>query len=388
MATAEEITKNGFWANTHIYQTGHFLNADVYLVADGKAKVVKATVDLRPIAKGVMKLSEAFAEKAETEEIGFSLNPSKLVRKVGKDKLLRQARESVRSAVTGSSVRRLAMGTAPMANTLPGVRKGTALLTRGGPYQNIAKVTQATNTAADAFARGGLSRAGRSGIARGVRKGAVPALYAAADTFAPGSTSAIKAATMAPAVSKRAVGLYGAASELVSKIERGAGVAKTIRRVRAANAIPAIQRRMASEAGKLALARKALSRIPADRRAGPAAAVAQKAAQLQSQMRKLQSAKASVARDVALVRRAAPQIGRTMQEAKKAQYIARSVRQSAMRGNADAARLWHMMGKVSESRSKIRNAGAIPGVSVGGVTIGCSGNCNCCSVSGCSRKAM
>lgn len=97
-----DIAKSGLWINTRIYQDGEHLNADIYLVKDGQARVLKASVDLAPIAAAVAKYHRETLHRQRFEaakvaglipndidfdEVGFGwgdLNPIKHIKKIAK----------------------------------------------------------------------------------------------------------------------------------------------------------------------------------------------------------------------------------------------------------------------------------------------------------------
>jgi hypothetical protein len=118
---------------THIQRKGHFLVANTYLSAAGKTKFFTARVDLRPIARAVVRYHKLLHARAKVSGcvgcdvgaltelspgyvqddvlVGFSLSGTwksigRTVKKVGKSKLLKKisrgAKSVVRSKVTGA----------------------------------------------------------------------------------------------------------------------------------------------------------------------------------------------------------------------------------------------------------------------------------------------
>ena len=59
-AEAQVEEASGVWVKTRFYREGNFLCATVYSVASGNPKVVELRVDLRPIARAVMRAHSTF----------------------------------------------------------------------------------------------------------------------------------------------------------------------------------------------------------------------------------------------------------------------------------------------------------------------------------------
>jgi hypothetical protein len=91
----------GIWVKTHFYRDGNFLCATVYSVAAGEPKVVELRVDLRPIARAVLRAHSALHAREATHAavrgqplVGWSLKKmwkgvKKVAQKVGRLKLVK-----------------------------------------------------------------------------------------------------------------------------------------------------------------------------------------------------------------------------------------------------------------------------------------------------------
>lgn len=133
-------TPRDLWLKTHIYQEGPYLKAVTTMAAAGHPQVFTSSVDLRPIAKAVVAYHKRLHAQGKIavsgdcvgcedtiggcvgceEEIiaGFFSSIGKVIKKVGRSKLLksvsRAAKSVVRSKVTGAIAGGLAVAFPPV----------------------------------------------------------------------------------------------------------------------------------------------------------------------------------------------------------------------------------------------------------------------------------
>lgn len=220
--------QNEIWLKAHIVQKGHLLQATVGTVDGMNARLIDVTVDLRPIAAAVV----AYHKKlhAETgrvgscigcDKVGF-LGLSKVVKKVGRNKLVRKIGKITRPArrvlKKGGNIatsviksKELGIGLGALAIAFPPV---------GAP--SLAAYASANATLAVAAKGKAVSKAVRSiatkakivGAIKKKAKGKTRAQLAQAIKKTPGARQGIKRAIAA----KRAARKLGRNKKLLGKI--------------------------------------------------------------------------------------------------------------------------------------------------------------------------
>ena len=103
VGAATQAEAAGVWGKTHFYQQGPFLCATVYSVAAGEPKIVELRVDLRPIARALVRahgtlhakdLAAAVLRGESGDVVGWSLGglwkgAKKAAKKIGRNKLVK-----------------------------------------------------------------------------------------------------------------------------------------------------------------------------------------------------------------------------------------------------------------------------------------------------------
>lgn len=139
---AEQLSETaGVWVKTRFYRQGHFLCATVYSVAAGEPKVVELRVDLRPIARAVMR-AHASVHARDMARVSLTRDPSgttvgwglgnlwkgakKAARKIGRNKLVkgvvgvtRQLAKTAKTVIKSKITGIIATGLAAFPLTAP-----------------------------------------------------------------------------------------------------------------------------------------------------------------------------------------------------------------------------------------------------------------------------
>lgn len=370
---AEKLTENtGVWVKTRFYRDGHFLCATVYSVAAGEPKVIELRVDLRPIARAVLRAHTALhakdlakasiRSKSSGATVGWGLgslwkSAKKAAKAIGRNKLVKgvigvtktiakTAKTVIKSKVTGLIAAGLAAFplTAPIGVAALGAYAAANAAVAG--VENGAKVVKTAQSAANTIARG-------VGLARRVT----------------GATQKANAAVKT-------------ASSMMSPAERTAAA------------------RRAQAAGKLnlnakgkAVVRQTLARVPAAKKPAAATAITSKLKQVAQIRQNVALAKAlpgqagaAVLSSTKLQLTAAPALARAAATAKrlqdpavrarlvalraqgtKAEALLKNVAVKAQSGSLDAQKSAVIVNLVARNRARIQamsqaNAGGLPGV--------------------------
>lgn len=368
---AEELSQSsGVWVKTRFWRDGPYLKATVYSVAAGEPRVVELSVDLRPIARAVMRMHAALHSKAGLDAavrgkpiVGWSLGKmwrgvKKTAQKIGRSKLVKGvvsvtkavakgAKAVVKSKVLGSvlAVASVFPLTAPFAAPALGAYAAANAAVKG------VEVGKKVVTTASALA---------STITRGKRmasqaSGASTRAKAAVATASQSMTAQQRAsiATRAKAAANIKLTAQGKATVAASLARAPAGAA----RAKVATALASRLKTVASLRQQAVLARS----LP--KAAGAAVATSAKLG--------LAAAAAIAAGKAAEAKLANPKVKAQLVAAKtegeKAMAVLEGVKKAAATGNLDAQKSAVIVDLVARNRARIQamsqaNAGGLPGL--------------------------
>jgi uncharacterized membrane protein len=368
---AEELSQNaGVWVKTRFWREGPYLKATVYSVANGEPKVVELSVDVRPIARAVMrwhqKLHSEQALQASVRGVpivGWSLKKmwkgvKQTAQKIGRTKLVKgvvnvtktvakAAKTVAKSKVLGGvlAVASAFPLTAPFAAPALGAYAAANAAVKG--VETGAKVVKTAGSLASTITRG-KKLASQASAASAKAKTAVAA---ASQTMSAAQRAAI--AAKAKAAGKIQLTAQGKAAVAATIARAPAGAARSA----AANALAARLKTVANLRQQAALAKNlppaAGKAVVASAQAGVAAAAA------------IAAGKAAEAKLADPKVRA--QLTAAQSEAAKATAALESVKKAAQTGNLDATKSAVIVDLVARNRARIQamsqaNAGGLPGL--------------------------
>lgn len=367
---AEKLTTaSGVWVKARFYREGHFLCATVFSVASGEPKIVELRVDLRPIARAVMRahatlhakdLAKASVRGGTT--VGWGLGSlwkgaKKAAKAIGRNKLVKGvvgvtktiakgAKNVIKSKVTGLVAAGLAAFplTAPIGVAALGAYAAANAAIAGA--ETGAKVVKTARSAASTIAQG----ARLAKRVTGAKASTNTAIQAASARLTPAQRATVAKRTLAAGrVSLNAKGKAAVTNTLAkAPPAKKAAVAKSIA-TKLKTAVQLRQRatlakNLPGAAGKAVLASTRL-----EVQAGPAIKKAAATA------KKLQDPKVR-AKLVAL-----------RAQGTKAETLLKNVATAAKSGSLDAQKSAVIVNLVARNRARIQamsqaNAGGLPGV--------------------------
>lgn len=343
---AEELTEtSGVWYKARFYRDGHFLCATVYSVAAGEPRIIQLQVDLRPIARAILRAHSTLhaseiakaslgSSRANADVVGWSLGKlwrgaKKAAAKIGRSKLVRGVTGAVMKVASNKAFQVVMPAAALAAHTTSKALGGK------GAFKGAlgAAVNLGTGAVLSSIPGGALSKG-------------------------------LSASVLTSRISQNAIGAYATANQAVAQLEAGRKVMQT-----ATSAASTIRR-------GTTLARKVTNQS-----ARTAAAVSRAGATMNAKTKA-----AVVARTRSSTRKAAPVIAkaaavaRTLQrpivkkalvgtrvQAGKAEALLRNVKNAAATGNLDAQKSAVIVDLVARNRARIQamaqaSAGGLPGI--------------------------
>lgn len=368
---AEELGQNaGVWVKTRFWREGPYLKATVYTVAAGEPRVVELSVDLRPIARAVMRLHEKLHAKEGLRSevrgkplVGWSLGKmwkgvKQTAKKIGRSKLVKgvvSVTKSVASAAKAVAKSKAFGGVLAVASVFPLTAPFAAPALGAYVAANAAvkgvevgqKVVKAAGSLASTITRG-KKLAAQAGAASAQAKSAVAA---ASQRMTASQRASIAAKAKAAADIKLTP--QGKATLAASLAKTPAGAA----RAQVANQLASRLKTLASVRQQAVLAKSlppaASKAVVASTQAGLAAAAAVQAGKAAEQ--KLADPKV----------RAQLVAARTTGE--KAKALLEGVQQAAKTGNLDAQKSAVIVDLVARNRARLQamsqaNTGGLPGL--------------------------
>lgn len=400
----------GVWVKTRFFRDGNFLCATVYSVAAGEPKIIEIRVDLRPIARAVLRAHTALhaQELARAslrhddsgETVGWSLGSlwkgaKKVAKKIGRSKLVKGVTNTVMKVARNKAFQ-VAMPFAAL-----GAHTSSKALGGKGAFKGAlgAAVNLGTGAVLSSIPGGAVARGiSASPLMARISSDAVGA-YAAANAAVAGLEKGVKVARVARAAqSSIRSGTQLARQVTASKANTAAIIRKASSTMTPAARAIAVQK--AAAASKIALTQKGkavvqrtLAKTAATQRAAVATALASKlkaAAELKKRAALAQSlpqkAGAAIAASTRLELAAGARIKQAAATAKKlldpkvraglvaaqsdaakAKALLTNVKNAAQGGSLDAQKSAVIVNLVARNRARIQamsqaNAGGLPGV--------------------------
>lgn len=370
---AEKMSEaSGVWVKTRFYREGNFLCATVYSVAAGEPKIIELRVDLRPIARAVMRAHSA-------------MHASEL------------AKVSLRGKVSGTTV---GWG---LGSLWKGAKKAAKAIGRNKLVKSVVKVTKAVAKTAKTVIKSkvtGLVAAGLAAFPLTAPIGvAALGAYAAANAAvaaAENGSKVVKTAQRAATTIARGVGLAkrvaGTAKQTTAAVRTASSMMTPAQRTAAAQRATNAARLQLNARGKAAV-KQTLARVPVAKQPAAATAITAKLRQVAQIRQNVALAKAlprqagaAVLASTKLQLTAAPALARAAATAKalqnpavrkklvdirttgaKAEALLRDVQRRAQSGSLDAKKSAMIVNLVARNRARIQamsqaNAGGLPGV--------------------------
>ncbi len=368
---AEELTESaGVWVKTRFWRQGPYLKATVYSVAAGEPRIIELSVDLRPIARAVMRLHAQMHSKAGLDAsvrgrplVGWSLGKmwkgvKKVAQKIGRSKLVKGvvsvtkavasgAKSVVKSKVFGgilavASVFPLtapfaapALGAYAAANAaVKGVEVGKKVVTTAGALAHT--ITRGKKLASQASRASTTAQAAVATVSRGMTPAQRSTIAARAKAAGTLKLTAQGKATVAASLARAPAG--AARSAVANQLARRLKTLSTVRQQ------AALAQSLPRAAGAL---------VAASARAG------------------LDAATAIAAGKAAEAKLASPQVQAQLVAAKstgeKALALLQGVKKAAASGNLDAQKSAVIVDLVARNRARIQamsqaNTGGLPGL--------------------------
>lgn len=368
---AEELSESaGVWVKTRFYREGNFLCATVYSVAAGEPKVVELRVDLRPIARAVMRAHTALHARAADlatvrgqPVVGWSLGKlwkgaKNAAKAIGRSKLVKGVVSVTKTVARGvkAVAKSKAFGavlsvaavfplTAPFAAPALGAYAAANAAIKG--VEVGAKVVRTAKSVASTITQGKrLARQVTSTTAR-----ANSAVRAVSSVMTPAARAAI--ATRARAASQIRLSTQGRATVAASLARAPAGAARTA----FASSLASRLKTVAQLRSTAVIAKS----LPAA--AGSAVA---RASQLQLKAAPIIARAAAVAKKLEDPKVRAQLVAARAQAAKAEAALA-TVKSAAASGSLDGQKSAAIVNLVARNRARIQamsqaNAGGLPGV--------------------------
>lgn len=368
---AEALSETaGVWVKTRFYRDGNFLCATVYSVAAGEPKIVELRVDVRPIARAVMRahleLHQKSADKASLRGkplVGWSLGKmwkgvKKTAKAIGRTKL-------VKGVVAVTKTVAKAAKTVAKSKAFGAVLGVAAVFPLTAPFAAPALgAYAAANAAVKGVEVGAKVLETAKSVASTIRTG--KRLASSVKSAKAKTSAAIRtaSASMTSAQRRSLAARAQAAGKLTLNAKGKSTVAASLAKAPAGAARQQVARTLATRLKSLAEVRKRTvlaKNLPA---AASSAVVA--ATRLEMNAAPVIAKAAAAAKKIADPTVQAKLVAMTKQGA-KAKAVLEGVQKAAASGNLDAQKNAAIINLVARNRARIQgasqaNAGGLPGV--------------------------